>query len=53
MWTHCSPKQIAWAEDLRTENINAIADLKTRTDDEADSYIDVFERLLKDDEDED
>lgn len=30
-----SPKQIAWAEDLRAETMDAIAALKTRTDDEA------------------
>ena len=30
-----SPKQIAWAEDLRGETMDAIAALKTRTDDEA------------------
>lgn len=30
-----SPKQIAWAEDLRGETMDAIAVLKTRTDDEA------------------
>ena len=30
-----SPKQIAWAEDIRGETMDAIAGLKTRTDDEA------------------
>lgn len=30
-----SPKQVAWAEDLRIETMGAIAALKTRTDDEA------------------
>lgn len=30
-----SPKQIAWAEDLRSKTMDAIATLKTRTDDEA------------------
>ena len=30
-----SPKQIAWAEDLRSETMDAISVLKTRTDDEA------------------
>ena len=30
-----SPKQIAWAEDIRGKTMDAIADLKTRTDDEA------------------
>ena len=30
-----SPKQIAWAEDIRGETMDAIAALKTRTDDEA------------------
>lgn len=30
-----SAKQIAWAEDLRAETMDAIAALKTRTDDEA------------------
>lgn len=30
-----SAKQIAWAEDLRTETMTAIDALKTRTDDEA------------------
>lgn len=30
-----SPKQIAWAEDLRIKTMDAIAALKTRTDDEA------------------
>lgn len=30
-----SAKQIAWAEDLRSETMDAIAALKTRTDDEA------------------
>ena len=30
-----SPKQIAWAEDLRSKTMDAISVLKTRTDDEA------------------
>ena len=30
-----SPKQIAWAEDIRGETMDAIAVLKTRTDEEA------------------
>lgn len=30
-----SPKQIAWAEDIRGKTMDAIAGLKTRTDDEA------------------
>ena len=30
-----SPKQVAWAEDIRGETMDAIAALKTRTDDEA------------------
>ena len=30
-----SPKQIAWAEDIRGETMDAIAALKTRPDDEA------------------
>jgi hypothetical protein len=30
-----SPKQIAWAEDIRGKTMDAIAALKTRTDDEA------------------
>lgn len=30
-----SPKQIAWAEDIRGETMDAIAALQTRTDDEA------------------
>lgn len=30
-----SPKQIAWAEDIRGKTMDAVATLKTRTDDEA------------------
>lgn len=30
-----SPKQIAWAEDIRRKSMDAVAALKTRTDDEA------------------